>query len=107
MARIGLTGGPAKFTGFRKDPREAAGTGGKKARKSPNRVRLGLRKWWWNTEPNPRPSSEQEGVRKSPVPDLDHLAVSVDIRPNWNNPVEQVWSPKLATSRHPHLRHWP
>ena len=36
--------------------------------------------WWWNTEQNPRPSSEQESVRKSPVPILDHLAVFADIR---------------------------
>src|SRR6218665_6296 len=36
--------------------------------------------WWWNTELNPRPSSEQESVLKSPASILDHLAVFADIR---------------------------
>ena len=40
--------------------------------------------WWCLPEPNPRPSSEQESVRKNTVLILDHLAEFVDIRPNWN-----------------------
>src|SRR6218665_406 len=36
--------------------------------------------WWLNTELNPRPSSEQESVLKSPASILDHLAVFADIR---------------------------
>ena len=34
--------------------------------------------WWRNTEPNPRPLSEQKSARKNSVPVLNHLAVSAD-----------------------------
>ena len=34
--------------------------------------------WWRNTEPNPRPISEQKSVRKDAVPVLNHLAVLAD-----------------------------
>lgn len=61
---------PARVRGNRRD----------QARKNPNPERLGFHYWWWNTEPNPRPSSEQEYVRKSTVLILDHLAVFVDVR---------------------------
>lgn len=40
--------------------------------------------WWCIWEPNRRPSSEQESVRKNTVPILDYFAEFVDIRPNWN-----------------------
>jgi hypothetical protein len=33
---------------------------------------------------------------KSPVPNLDYLAVSVDILPNWNDPGEQVARPETG-----------
>jgi hypothetical protein len=33
---------------------------------------------------------------KSPVPNLDHLAVSVDILPNWNDPGEQFARPETG-----------
>ena len=36
--------------------------------------------WWRNTEPNPRPRSSPESVRKDTVPILNHLAVFVGIR---------------------------
>ena len=35
---------------------------------------------WWNTEPNPRPRSSPESVRKPTVPILDHSADLADIR---------------------------
>ena len=37
--------------------------------------------WWWNTEPNPRPRSSPESVRKATVPILNHSAVFVVVRP--------------------------
>jgi hypothetical protein len=37
-------------------------------------------KWWWSTEPNPRPRSSPESVRKPTVAILDHSADLADIR---------------------------
>ena len=59
---------------------ETAPTQGERAKKSQPDKGWDFTLWWWNTEPNPRLSSEQVYVRKSPVPNLDHLAVFADIR---------------------------
>jgi hypothetical protein len=40
--------------------------------------------------PGKKKGPETIRALKSPVPNLDHLAVSVDIHPNWNDPGEQV-----------------
>ena len=62
----------------RLDP-EPAPALGETGEKKPTDNGWFLGKWWRNTELNPRPISEQKSVRKSAVPILNHLAVSVDI----------------------------
>ena len=54
-ARNWRMGGPAKSAGFRRNPPTTRGNRRKKARKNPNRERLGFHYWWRRRESNPRP----------------------------------------------------
>src|SRR5579884_2323741 len=42
------------------EPPTTLGNRRNRARKNPNRERLGFHYWWWNTEPNPHPLSEPD-----------------------------------------------
>lgn len=49
------------ISGFRNLVVHVRGNQRDRARKNPNRERLGFHYWWRNTEPNPRPQSEPDG----------------------------------------------